>query len=65
MSNINHLKSFAQKMSMTKIKLFSVTSVNFGFILNVATNYLDYMYLQNSDESWYCKECCSTIFPFK
>ena len=27
-------------------------------------NYLDYRYLQNCDESWYCKECCSTIFPF-
>ena len=21
-------------------------------------------YLQNCDESWYCIECCSTIFPF-
>ena len=27
-------------------------------------NYLDYRYLQNCDESWYCIECCSTIFPF-
>ena len=27
-------------------------------------NYLDYRYLQNCDESWYCTECCSTIFPF-
>ena len=26
-------------------------------------NYLDYRYLQNSNESWYCIECCSTIFP--
>ena len=25
-------------------------------------NNLDYRYLQNSDESWYCTECCSTIF---
>ena len=31
----NFLAGFVQKMSMTKIKLFSVTSVNFGFILNV------------------------------
>ena len=23
------------------------------------------MYLQNSNEPWYCIECCSTIFPFK
>ena len=27
-------------------------------------NYLDYSYLQNCDESWYCIECCSKIFPF-
>ena len=27
-------------------------------------NYLDYRYLQNCDESWYCIECCNTIFPF-
>ena len=27
-------------------------------------NYLDYRYLQNSNESLYCIECCNTIFPF-
>ena len=27
-------------------------------------NYLDYRYLKNCDESWYCIECCSTIFLF-
>ena len=27
-------------------------------------NYLDYRYLQNCDESWYCIECCGTIFHF-
>ena len=27
-------------------------------------NYLDYRYLQNSNESWYCIEYCSTIFRF-
>ena len=27
-------------------------------------NFLDYRYLQNSHESWYCVNCCSTIFPF-
>ena len=27
-------------------------------------NYLDYRYLQKSLESWYCIECCNTIFPF-
>ena len=26
--------------------------------------YLDYRYLQNYDESWYCIDCCSTIFSF-
>ena len=25
---------------------------------------LDYRYLQNCGESWYCMDCCSTIFPF-
>ena len=27
-------------------------------------NYLDYRYLQNCDECWYCIDCCSTICPF-
>ena len=27
-------------------------------------NYPDYGYVQNCDQSWYCIECCSTIFPF-
>ena len=27
-------------------------------------NYLDYRYLQNCDESRFCIECSSTIFPF-
>ena len=27
-------------------------------------NYLDDRYLQNCDEPWYCRECCSTSFPF-
>ena len=31
----NFLEVFVEKMYMTKIKLFNVTSVNFGFILNV------------------------------
>ena len=52
-------------MSLKMLKLFSVTSGNFGFILNVTILInLDYRYLQNSNESWYCIECCSTIFPF-
>ena len=27
-------------------------------------NHLDHKYLQNCYESWYCTECCITIFPF-
>ena len=27
-------------------------------------NYLNYRYLQKCNESWYCIECSSTIFPF-
>ena len=50
------------------LKLFIVTSVNFGFILNVTIliliSYLDYRYRQNSSESLYCIEFCGTIFPF-
>ena len=51
---------------MKKIKLFSMTYVNSGFILKCNNlNHLDYRYLQNCNEYWYCLECCSTIFPFK
>ena len=53
-------------MSMTKTKLFSVTSLSELWIHIKCNNlnYLDYRYLQNCDESWYCIECCSTIFLF-
>ena len=27
-------------------------------------NYLGYRYFENSYESWYCIECCSSMFPF-
>ena len=50
-------------MSMTKVKLFSVTSELWIHIKCNNLNYLDYRYLKNCDESWYCIECCSTIFP--
>ena len=61
----NFLTRFVQKISMTKIKLFSVTSVNFGFILNVITLIIQITDIfQNCDESWNYIECCSTIFPF-
>ena len=35
--------------------------------IHIKCNNLDYLYyrhLQKTDESWYCIECCSTIFPF-
>ena len=51
-------------MSMTKMKLFRVT---FEPCIHIKCNnlsYLEYRYFQNCDESWYCKECCNTIFPF-
>ena len=35
--------------------------------IHIKCNNLDYLYyrhLQKADESWYCIECCSTIFPF-
>ena len=31
----NFLAEFVKKMYLTKIKLFSITNMNFGFILNV------------------------------
>ena len=27
-------------------------------------NYVDGLYLKNSDISWYCLACCANIFPF-
>ena len=51
-------------MSKTKIKLFSVTFENFGFILNVTTLIIQITGIFKTDESWYCIERCSTIFPF-
>ena len=27
-------------------------------------NYVDCRYLQKCEKPWYCRECCSTIFPF-
>ena len=31
---------------------------------NNNNNYIDYKFLQNSNDSWYCILCCSQIFPF-
>ena len=51
-------------MTLTKIKLFSVTSVNFGFILNVTILIIWTTGIFKSAKSWYCIECCSKIFHF-
>ena len=60
----NFLAGFVQKKSMTKIKLFSVTCEFWIHLKCNNLNYLDYRYLQNCDESCYCIECCSRIYPF-
>ena len=31
--------------------------------IHIKYNYLDYRYFQNCNESWYCIEFCSKIFP--
>ena len=51
----NFLAGFVQKVCIINIKLFNVTSVNFGFLLIVTIlyNYLNYRHLQNFDEYWY------------
>ena len=54
----NFYAGFVQKM------LTIMITVNSGLICN-NLNYLDYRYLQNSDESSYYIEYCSTIFSFK
>ena len=52
-------------MFMAKIKLFSGTSNELWIHINCnKINYLDYRYLQNCENSRYCIECCSIIFPF-
>ena len=56
------LAEFMKKMYLTK--LLSVTSELWVHIKCNNHNYLDYRSLQNSNKSWYCIECCSTIFPF-
>ena len=44
--------------------MFSVTSVNFGFILNKTILIIWTKGILKSAKSWYCIECCSKIFPF-
>ena len=73
MCNITYIKfpyRICGKMYLTKIKLFTVTKAVQCDLCELWVhikcnnlNYLDYRY-QNSNKSWYCMECCSTIFIF-
>ena len=68
MCNINHPK-FPFKICTKKVygKDKAVQCDLCEFWIHIKRNnlnYLDYRYLQNCDESWYCIDCCSTIFPF-
>ena len=59
------LAGFVQKMSLTKNKAVQCDLCEF-WVHIICSNliYLDYRYFKNRNESWYCIECCSTIFPF-
>ena len=68
MCNINHpkfsckicAKNFQDKDKAVPCDLCEL----WNYIKCNKLNYLGYRYLQNCEESWYCIECCSTIFPF-
>ena len=59
---LNLLEGFVQKMFLTKIRLSFVTSVNYGFLLNVTIFLFRLQVFSNGDEYWCFIECCSTIF---
>ena len=46
------------------IKLFNVNFATIGFTIIAITLYIDYEFLQNSNDPWYCISCYSQIFPF-
>ena len=50
-------------MSATMIMQFYVIFVKHGSKCNYL-NYIDYKYLQGSNESWYCLSCTTMLFPF-
>ena len=68
MCNINHPKSpcrICAKNVHGKDKAVSCDLCKLSIHIKCNKhNYLDYRYLQNCEESWYCIDCCSTIFPF-
>ena len=50
---------------MIKIELFNMNFVTIGFTLIAITLiFIDYKFLQNSNDPWYCILYCSQIFPF-
>ena len=71
MCNISHLKFpckiCAKNVHQDKNKVVQCNLCELW--IHIKCNNLNYLdcsrYLQNCDESsWYCIECCSTIFPF-
>ena len=68
MCNINHPKfpsKICAKNVHDKEKAVQYDLCEFWIHIKCSNlNYLDYRYLQNCDESCYCIECYSTIFPF-
>ena len=68
MCNINHPKfpcKICAKMVHDKDKAVQCDLCELQIHIKcIYLNYLDYRYLQNCDESWYCIECCNTIFSF-
>ena len=68
MSNINHPKfacKICVKNGQDKDKAVQCDLCEVWIHIKCSNlNYLDYRYLQNCDESWYCIECCGRIFPF-
>ena len=68
MCNINHLKfpcRICAKNVHDKNKAVQCDLCELWIYIKCnKLNYLDYRYPQNCDESWYCIDCWSTIFPF-
>ena len=66
MCNINHPKfpgKICAKNVYDKDKGVQCDLQDLGIYIKCnKLNYLDYKYLQNCDESWYCIECCNKIF---
>ena len=65
MCNINHPKFPCAKNVHDNDKAIQCNQCQLWIHIKCnKLNYLDYSYLQNCDDSWYCIDCCSTIFLF-